>query len=59
MRLTARLGDRGRLVHLRDKFIEVVVKIRQSGIDLFRPQIRMLTQQFFRRPTVMKCSAAR
>ncbi len=33
--------------------IEVVIEVGQSGVNLFRPQIGMLTKKLFARPAVM------
>jgi hypothetical protein len=44
---------RGSGLQLTDQFIKVVVKVGQCRVDLFRVLIRMLTEEFFSRPTVV------
>ena len=40
------------LTPLRNELVVVVVGIGECGVDLLRPQVRVLTQQFLARPPV-------
>jgi hypothetical protein len=45
-------GAFGRSAHPGNQFIPMIVEIRQRGIDFFRPQVRMLSEEFIGRPAV-------